>query len=67
MFFVENIKNKLGCRHKIKDACPEHFLYLLKDIIMKIPYKLLSISFISTFIFGCSSTSIQNEDKFDSS
>jgi hypothetical protein len=27
---------------------------------MKIPYKLSSIAFISTFIFGCSSTSIQN-------
>lgn len=32
---------------------------------MKIPYKLLSTAFISTFIFGCSSTSIQNVAKPD--
>jgi hypothetical protein len=32
---------------------------------MKIPSKLLSTAFISTFIFGCSSTSIQNVAKPD--
>jgi len=32
---------------------------------MKTPYKFLSIAFISTFIFGCSSTSVQNVAKPD--
>lgn len=30
---------------------------------MKIPYKILSIAFISTFIYGCSSTSVQHVTK----
>lgn len=34
---------------------------------MKIPYKIISIAFISTFIFGCSSTSVQHIAKPDMS